>query len=202
MAKIKVGKCYIAKLSKGEAPIRIESVHEDGGWVARTLLTSRITRIKTVEQIVRECEEAELEEYTNRSNERVARPSEETVTPETVEVHEATEPEEPSEEIAETQAEDIAPEEAESTDDIYELLRRKPKTKMTLLDAAHRVLFEFGDELSATDIVKAAIEKGYWQTEGKTPGNTLNAAIARDIKAKGEESRFAKGTRGRFTARS
>lgn len=201
MAKIKVGKCYIAKLSKGEAPIRIESVHEDGGWVARTLLTSRITRIKTVEQIVRECEESELEEYTNRSNERVARPSEETVTPETVEVHEATEPEEPSEEIAESPAEDITPEE-ESTDDIYELLRRKPKTKMTLLDAAHRVLSEFGDELSATDIVKAAIEKGYWQTEGKTPGNTLNAAITRDIKAKGEESRFAKGTRGRFTARS
>ena len=203
MAKIKVGKCYIAKLSKGEAPIRIESVHEDGGWVARTLLTSRITRIKTAEQIVRECEESELEEYTNRSNERVARSSEETPTePETTETVDISEPEEPSEEIAETQAEDIAPEEAESTDDIYELLRRKPKTKMTLLDAAHRVLSEFGDELSATDIVKAAIEKGYWQTEGKTPGNTLNAAITRDIKAKGEESRFAKGTRGRFTARS
>lgn len=198
MAKIKVGKCYIAKLSKGEAPIRIESVHEDGGWVARTLLTSRITRIKTAEQIVRVCEESELEEYTNRSNERVARPNEETVSPEPVEVTEMTE----QEETVETPAEDITPEEEESTDDIYVLLRRKPKTKMTLLDAAHRVLTEFGDELSATDIVKAAIEKGYWQTEGKTPGNTLNAAITRDIKAKGEESRFAKGTRGRFTARS
>ncbi|MDD3586673.1 MAG: winged helix-turn-helix domain-containing protein [Thermoguttaceae bacterium] len=197
MARIKVGKCYIAKLSKGDAPIRIESVHEDGGWVARTLLTSRITRIKTAEQIVRVCEDSELEEYTNRSNERVARPSEETVSPEPVEVTEMTE----SQETVETPAEDITPEE-ETTDDIYVLLRRKPKTKMTLLDAAHRVLSEFGDELSATDIVKAAIEKGYWQTEGKTPGNTLNAAITRDIKAKGEESRFAKGTRGRFTTRS
>lgn len=191
MAKIKVGKCYVAKLSKGEAPVRIESVHEDGGWVARTLLTSRVTRIKTVEQIVRECDESELEEYALRINERAARTNE--TSTETIETIEVTESEVP---VA-----DLAPEEEESPDDIYELLRRKPKRNMTLLEAAHRVLVEFGDELSANDIVQVIIQKGFWTTEGKTPGNTLNAAITRDIKAKGEESRFAKGTRGRFTAR-
>ena len=31
MARIKIGSCYIARLSKGDAPVRIESVHEDGG---------------------------------------------------------------------------------------------------------------------------------------------------------------------------
>ncbi|MDO5566574.1 MAG: winged helix-turn-helix domain-containing protein [Planctomycetia bacterium] len=191
MTKIKIGKCYSATLSKGEAPIRIESVHEDGGWVARTLLTSRMTRIKTPEQIVRECEPSELEEYTNRSNERPARVTEATT------VVESTAEIEPTETVPTV---DIMPE--GETDDIYEMLRRKPKSKMSLLDAAHRVLTEFGGELSASDIVKAVVQKGYWQTQGKTPGNTLNAAITREIKAKGENSRFAKSTRGCFVART
>ena len=191
MTKIKIGKCYIATLSKGEAPIRIESVHEDGGWVARTLLTSRMTRIKTPEQIVRECEPSELEEYTNRSNERPVRVTEVTT------VVESTAEIEPTKSVPTV---DIMPE--GETDDIYEMLRRKPKSKMSLLDAAHRVLTEFGGELSASDIVKAVVQKGYWQTQGKTPGNTLNAAITREIKANGENSRFAKGTRGCFVART
>lgn len=196
--KVKIGKCYIATLSKGEAPIRIESTHEDGGWVARTLLTSRMTRIKTVEQIVRECEDAELEEYTNRSNERTSRSNETPIAEETpVDIEPATEP--VSEPIIETPGPNSTPE--EPTEDIYDVLRRKPKKQMSLLEAAQRVLLEFGDELTAGDIVQAAIQKGYWQTEGKTPGNTLNAAITREIKAKGEESRFAKGSKGHFLAK-
>ncbi|MDD3036113.1 MAG: winged helix-turn-helix domain-containing protein [Candidatus Saccharimonadaceae bacterium] len=196
--KVKIGKCYIATLSKGESPIRIESTHEDGGWVARTLLTSRMTRIKTVEQIVRECEDAELEEYNNRSNERASRPNETPIAEETpVDIEPATEP--VSEPIIETPGPNSTPE--EPTEDIYEVLRRKPKKQMSLLEAAQRVLLEFGDELTAGDIVQAAIQKGYWQTEGKTPGNTLNAAITREIKAKGEESRFAKGSKGHFLAK-
>ena len=189
MARLKIGKCYIATLSRGEAPVRIESTHEDGGWVARTLLTSRITRIKTPEQIVRECNDDELEGYTNRSNERPGKPGE---------THEVESPVEiePAAELT-----TAVNETEETNEDIYEILRRKPKRKMSLLDAAYRVLIEFNDELSANDIVKAAIQKEYWQTEGKTPGNTLNAAITREIKAKGEGSRFAKGSRGRFLAR-
>ena len=196
--RVKIGKCYIANLSKGEAPVRIESTHEDGGWVARTLLTSRMTRIKTVEQIVRECEDSELEDYTNRSNERANRSCEIAVQEgQAVDIETASEP--TAEDVTETPTSENQVEEA--SEDIYEILRRKPKRNMSLLDAAYRVLSEFGDELSAGDIVQAAVQKGYWQTEGKTPGNTLNAAISRDIKARGEESRFAKGTKGHFLAR-
>ena len=176
MTRVKIGKCYIARLTKGEAPVRIESTHEDGGWVAKTLLTSRITRIKTKEQIVREYDPDEPEEVVETILE--TEPVEET--PAEVNVNEWSEESE--------------------TEDIYVSLRRKPRSPMTLLDAAHRVLSEYGGDLNAREIVEAAVEKGYWVTGGKTPANTLNAAIAREIKIKGEESRFAKQNRGRFVA--
>lgn len=176
MTRVKIGKCYIARLTKGEAPVRIESTHEDGGWVAKTLLTSRITRIKTKEQIVREYDPDEPEEVVETILE--TEPVEET--PAEVNMNERSEESE--------------------TEDIYVSLRRKPRSPMTLLDAAHRVLSEYGGDLNAREIVEAAVEKGYWVTGGKTPANTLNAAIAREIKIKGEESRFTKQNRGRFVA--
>ena len=39
-------------------------------------------------------------------------------------------------------------------------------------------------------MVKVALEKGYWQTSGKTPAGTIYAAVIREIAAKGAESRF------------
>jgi hypothetical protein len=43
------------------------------------------------------------------------------------------------------------------------------------------------------------LQQGYWATGGKTPAATINAAIAREIKTKGELSRFRKVQRGLFT---
>ena len=45
-------------------------------------------------------------------------------------------------------------------------------------------------------------DAGYWTSPGgKTPHATLYSAILRDL-AKGDESRFVKTERGRFTVRS
>lgn len=186
MARIKIGSCYIARLSKGEAPVRIESVHEDGGWVAKTLLTSRITRIKDKNQILEPYDPEALEETPSVVEE----------TPETPEpVIESETVEEPA----------SIPEETPTpgeTEDIYDVLRRKPRRTMTLLEAAHRVLTEYGGDLSVGDIITAAQNKGYWQTAGKTPANTLCAAMTREIKSKGTASRFVKSERGRFKAKA
>jgi hypothetical protein len=72
---------------------------------------------------------------------------------------------------------------------------RKPKgepkeRKPSGLDAAVRVLREAGKPMKIDEVVKAALEKGYWQTSGKTPAGTIYAAIIREIAAKGTESRF------------
>ena len=44
-------------------------------------------------------------------------------------------------------------------------------------------------------------EKDYWQptNAGKTPQNTLHAAISKEIKTKFADSRFTKVGRGQFT---
>jgi len=68
------------------------------------------------------------------------------------------------------------------------------------LDAAAKVL-ALGSALPMRcgDIVKIMIDRGYWQTNGKTPAATIYAAITREIKTKGDASRFRKVERGKFT---
>ena len=83
--------------------------------------------------------------------------------------------------------------------------QRKPKAdkpakqrKPGGLDAAARVLREAGKPMNCGDIVKTALEKGYWQTGGKTPAATIYAAIITEIAKKGDASRFRKTERGHF----
>jgi hypothetical protein len=69
--------------------------------------------------------------------------------------------------------------------------KKAPKErKPSGLDAAIRVLREEGKPMNIADVVKVALEKGYWKTGGKTPAATVYAAIIREIAAKGADSRF------------
>ena len=67
------------------------------------------------------------------------------------------------------------------------------------LNAAVHVLEEAGEPLNCKTIVERMLQQGYWATGGKTPDATINAAIAREIKTKGDTSRFRKVQRGLFT---
>ena len=68
------------------------------------------------------------------------------------------------------------------------------------LDAAAQVLREAGEPMNAQDLIARILERGLWKTEGKTPAATIYAAMIREIKAKGSDSRFQKVDRGRFAA--
>jgi hypothetical protein len=50
-------------------------------------------------------------------------------------------------------------------------------------------------------IVDLAIQRGLWapRNGGRTPANTLSAAMRREIKDKGDASRFRLAERGKFT---
>jgi hypothetical protein len=79
----------------------------------------------------------------------------------------------------------------------------KPKKERTVaktggLSAAVKVLQEAGQPLNCQEMIKRILEKGYWKTEGKTPAATIYSAITREIKEKGEASRFRKTERGKF----
>jgi hypothetical protein len=49
-------------------------------------------------------------------------------------------------------------------------------------------------------LVDRVLAGGTWKTDGKTPEATIYAAIIREIRAKGAESRFRKTERGHFEA--
>jgi hypothetical protein len=71
--------------------------------------------------------------------------------------------------------------------------------KLSALDAAAKVLGETRQPMSCRELVDQMAAKGYWTNPGgATPWSTLNAAIAREIKVKGADSRFVKAERGRF----
>ena len=73
--------------------------------------------------------------------------------------------------------------------------------RLSALDAAARVLQEYGAPMNCPDMIKTMAEKGYWTSPGgKTPAATLYSAILRELKAKGAEARFKKAERGKFTA--
>ena len=69
---------------------------------------------------------------------------------------------------------------------------------MSGLDAAAKVLADAKEPLNSRTIVERAIATGLWKSEGKTPHATMFAAMLREIKKKGSESRFKKSSRGKF----
>jgi hypothetical protein len=68
------------------------------------------------------------------------------------------------------------------------------------LDAAAGVLSAARKPMRCNEVVEVILSKGLWKTGGKTPAATINAAMLREIKAKGKESRFRKAGRGLFAA--
>jgi hypothetical protein len=95
--------------------------------------------------------------------------------------------------------------------DVAKQDNRKPKTAtggnqdtdkpMSLINAAAHILAQGKQEpMRCKDIVEQAIEQKLWQPgKGLTPASTLYAAIGREIKTKGNGSRFVKAQRGMFT---
>ena len=76
-----------------------------------------------------------------------------------------------------------------------------PKTveKLSALNAAVRVLAETGRPMTCREMIDAMAAQKYWTSPaGKTPANTLYAAILREMEIKADQARFRKVDRGRF----
>jgi hypothetical protein len=78
--------------------------------------------------------------------------------------------------------------------------QRVADKRLSALDAAAKVLSEANEPMNCRQLIEAMTEKAYWHPKnaGKTPQNTLHAAISKEIKIKGADSRFAKVGRGQF----
>ena len=73
--------------------------------------------------------------------------------------------------------------------------------KLSLLSAAAAVLAESDEPLNCRRMIELAKSKGLWSPgAGKTPEQTLYSAIVREIKDKGESSRFRRSPlRGHYS---
>ena len=78
----------------------------------------------------------------------------------------------------------------------------KPKErKVSLLSAAAMVLASTKEPMRAPQILEAITKRGLWSSpNGKTPEQSLYAAIIREIAAKGDKARFKKHDKGVFVA--
>ncbi|MEX1229485.1 MAG: winged helix-turn-helix domain-containing protein [Planctomycetaceae bacterium] len=77
--------------------------------------------------------------------------------------------------------------------------KEKTERRPSALDSAARVLGESKEPMTASEMIEAMAAKGYWTSPGgKTPANTLYAAILREIQLKGTDARFVKTERGKF----
>jgi len=177
---IKIGQCYIAHFTKTDMPVRIESLEAGGQWKARSLMHGRIVVVKSESQLIRECNGNDLAEYAktvtpNRRSKRQAP----TTTP-----------------VLATETPQVVPVRKSKAK-----RQRIPEFGLTLLDAAYRVLREAKRPLSCQEVIDRAVKKKLHRSSGATPQNSLNSAIARDLKANGEKSRFVKTGHGLFAAR-
>jgi hypothetical protein len=79
----------------------------------------------------------------------------------------------------------------------------KEPSKMSALDAAAKVLAETGQPMTCQELIGAMAAKGYWSSPaGKTPAATLYSALLREATTKGDQARFIKADRGKFTLRA
>jgi hypothetical protein len=73
--------------------------------------------------------------------------------------------------------------------------------KISAIDAAAKVLAGAKTAMNAKEMIEAMAAKNLWTSpSGKTPHQTLYAAIIRELSTKGNDARFKKTERGKFTA--
>jgi hypothetical protein len=75
----------------------------------------------------------------------------------------------------------------------------KAAKKLSQLDAAVKVLAKAKGPMNCQQLVEAMAKRKLWVSpKGKTPHLTLSAALQREVKTKGEASRFVKAGPGLY----
>ena len=185
-AEVKIGGKYYANVSGNRCEIQIDAEKPRGGWDATNLATGKKILIKSAQRL-------QGEVGTRRGRAKVTTEGNVTVVenePATVETFGG----ETSTAVAVLKRPRKAKAATSETADAGE-------KRLSCVAAALKVLGESSDPMNAQELITAMEAKGYWTSPGgKTPHATLYSAILRDL-AKGDDSKFVKTERGRFTVR-
>ncbi len=170
---IQIGGTYLVGLAGNLVPVLITEDHPSGtGWHGKTVKTGKQIVIRSAQRIHRA---VESDKDASPANQGKRKPKATTDT--------TGAPKRNTSKRAATSGEQDG---------------TKP---MSLINAAAHILAQGDREpMRCKEIVEQAIEQKLWQPgKGLTPGSTLYAAIGREIKTKGDDSRFVKAERGKFT---
>jgi HB1, ASXL, restriction endonuclease HTH domain len=187
-AEVTIGGKYYANVSGNRCEIQIDAEKPRGGWDATNLATGKKIHIKSAQRL-------QGEVGARRGRAKVTTEGNVTVVenePATVETIGG----EPSTAVAILKK----PRKAKVAND--QNAADVGEKKLSCVAAALRVLSEAIEPMNAQEMITAMTEAGYWTSPGgKTPHATLYSAILREL-TKGDDSRFVKTERGRFTIRN
>ena len=186
-AEVRIGGKYYANVSGKRCEIQIDAEKPRGGWDATNLATGKKILIKSAQRLQGEV------------SARRGRPKATTA-------------------VTAIDADDqpVAVEATATETSTAVVVLKKPRKakaataegggtgekRLSCLKAALKVLGESSDPMNVQELITTMESKGYWASPGgKTPHATLYSAILRDL-AKGDESKFVKTERGRFTSRA
>ncbi len=182
-SEVKVGTVYRVKVSGSVQDVRITGENPHGGWDGLNVATNRKVRIKSAQRLRAVAGKRPAKRKTIMSL---------------------------AEYEAEAKATDVGPrakkvaKPAGKRDTGKRAANAGQPKRLSILNAAVKVLKERAaadGPLTCTQMVERMTAKGYWSPArgGKTPANTLYSAVLREIKTKGEDSRFEKVERGKFS---
>ena len=178
------GDIAIAKFARYPAQVTIEERLPDGSWRVRTRTgaTKVVRRLESPDGLRVETADATIAPTTANT------PATEETTPATTVSDTAVAEEQPNAPATEQPAPIVPSEKA------------VPPTKLSLVNAAAAVLERSAEPLPVKAMIEQAKAAGLWSPGGgKTPEQTLYSSIIREIREKGERSRFRRGdTKGTF----
>ena len=174
-SEVQIGATYLVKVAGNLVPVKITHEHPSGGggWEGTSVKTGKTIRIKTAQRL----------------RKRLGDVPGVSADPDTATHAAKAEPKRDTGDPVATGSQGGGKE-------------AKTERRMSLLDAAARVLAESGEPLNTKEMVERVVERGLWTPgSGKTPAATLYSSILRETNKKGDEARFAKVERGRFEAK-
>jgi len=180
-AEVSIGGKYYANVSGNRVEIRIDAEKPRGGWDATNLTTNKKIHIKTAQRLLGETGSRRgRATVTTEGNMTVV--ENEPATVETIGGRPEGVPKKPRKTKIETV--------------------ETGEKKLSCVNAALQILSTSAEPMNAQELITAMTDQGLWASPGgKTPHATLYSAILRDM-AKGDDSRFIKSERGRFSARA
>jgi hypothetical protein len=207
---VKVGSIYAVKVSGSVVPVRLDRESPHGGWLGVNMKTHKEVRVKSAQRLRGlwpkktmpiTPEAAQAIHHADQENARLDEERSNADDGQTASER-AMATSAPAAKKGRKASKDATDEPGRDTGEPGNA-SAKPK-RLSILDAAARVLDErdpADGPLSCKQMIERMQAKGYWEPRkgGLTPANTLYSALLREIRTKGEDSRFDKVERGKFS---